>query len=87
MSPLIGLVGEAVADGHVVDDLVRLVQQTLPHAPAAILVPLPEAVNQLHAGTEHNSSISSSPTVNAELHSYKQLKKGMFWSSATQPLE
>ena len=46
MSPLVGLVGEAV-DGHVVDDLVRLVQQTLPHAPAAILVPLPEAVNQL----------------------------------------
>ena len=43
---LVGLVGEAV-DGHVVDDLVRLVQQTLPHAPAAILVPLPEAVNQL----------------------------------------
>ena len=37
--------------------------------------------------TDHNSSISSSPTVNAELHSYKQLKKGMFWSSATQPLE
>ena len=46
MSPLIGLVGEPV-DVHVAEDLVRVVQQTLPHlTSSAPLAPVPKAVNQ-----------------------------------------
>ena len=46
MSPLIGHVGESV-DAHVVEDLVRPVQQPLPDLPPVQLVPVPEPLHQL----------------------------------------